>query len=64
MKLAMKSMAVALLCAGAASCSSGPAPRAAIIDENVAVARQQIGMLADASEAGGQIRIPSTFKQG
>ncbi len=45
------------------SCSQ-PSKRAALIDENVALAEHQIGMLADSSELDGTIRIPSTFKNG
>lgn len=45
------------------SCSQAPR-RAAIIDQNVAVAEQQIGKLLLDSESDGQIRIPSTYKNG
>ena len=58
-----KCAVVALLAGGVASCAQAPG-RAPIIDENVAVAEQQIAMLADSSETGGVIRIPSTYKNG
>lgn len=58
-----KCAVVALLVGGVASCAQAPG-RAPIIDENVAVAEQQIAMLADSSETGGVIRIPSTYKNG
>lgn len=45
-------------------CLLAPSKRASIIDENIAVAEKQIGMLADSSETGGVIRIPSTWKNG
>ncbi|MEG0788653.1 MAG: glycoside hydrolase family 88 protein [Alistipes sp.] len=45
------------------SCSATE-PRATIIDENVAIAEQQIGKLVNASESTGAVRIPSTFKNG
>ena len=61
MKILFKYATVALLLAGAAACSQ-PSKRASIIDENIAVAEKQIGMLADSSETGGVIRIPSTWK--
>ena len=63
MKILFKYATVALLLAGAAACSQ-PSKRASIIDENIAVAEKQIGMLADSSETGGVIRIPSTWKNG
>ena len=63
MKTLFKYATVALLLAGAAACSQ-PSKRASIIDENIAVAEKQIGMLADSSETGGVIRIPSTWKNG
>jgi len=63
MKILFKYATVALLLAGASACSQ-PSKRASIIDENIAVAEKQIGMLADSSETGGVIRIPSTWKNG
>ncbi len=63
MNLTLKCATLLLAAAGAAACTAPP-KRAAIIDENVAVAERQIGMLADSSERGGTIRIPSTFKNG
>ena len=63
MKILFKYATAALLLAGAAACSQ-PSERASIIDENIAVAEKQIGMLADSSETGGVIRIPSTWKNG
>ncbi|MDE5622714.1 MAG: glycoside hydrolase family 88 protein [Alistipes sp.] len=56
-------MTVALAATGLAACAPS-SRRAALIEENVAVAVQQIGMLADSSELGGAIRIPSTYKNG
>ena len=56
--------AIAVLFAGGAiACTQAP-KTTSIIDENVAVARQQLAMLADSSETGGVIRIPSTYKNG
>jgi hypothetical protein len=49
MKILFKYATVALLLAGAAACSQ-PSKRASIIDENIAVAEKQIGMLADSSD--------------
>ncbi len=59
----LKCMTVALAATGLAACAPS-SRRAALIEENVAVAVQQIGMLADSSELGGAIRIPSTYKNG
>ena len=63
MKTLFKYATVVLLLAGTSACSQ-PSKRASIIDENIAVAEKQIGMLADSSETGGVIRIPSTWKNG
>lgn len=62
MNLFKSFMSVAALTAMVACSESNPG--AALIKENVEVAKQQISMLADASEAEGQIRIPSTYKNG
>ncbi|WP_418982942.1 glucuronyl hydrolase [Alistipes sp.] len=64
MNAALKCTAAAVALAGFAACSQTAPKRAAIIDQNVAVAERQIGMLADSSETGGVIRIPSTYKNG
>jgi len=63
MNLTLKCATLLLAAAGAAACTAPP-KRAAIIDENVALAERQIGMLADSSERDGAIRIPSTFRDG
>ena len=54
MKTLFKYATVVLLLAGTSACSQ-PSKRASIIDENIAVAEKQIGMLADSSETGGVI---------
>ena len=48
MKTLFKYATVVLLLAGTSACSQ-PSKRASIIDENIAVAEKQIGMLADSS---------------
>ena len=53
----------ALLAGGVIACTQAP-KTTSIIDDNVAVAKQQLAMLADSSETGGVIRIPSTYKNG
>ncbi len=62
-RILCRGAAVALVFAGSVACAPA-VRRAAIIDENVAVAVRQIGMLADSAETGGVIRIPSTYKNG
>lgn len=52
-----------MLTACIAACGS-ESKKQSLVDENTAVARAQIAMLADSAEYGGTIRIPSTFKNG
>lgn len=61
MKRILKIAAFGLLAAGAA-CTG--APERSVIEENVANAERQIGDLLLASEQTGEVRIPSTYKNG
>ncbi len=63
MNLVLKCAVAALAATGVVACSQTP-QQTNIIDENIAVAKQQIGMLADSSEMGGKLRIPSTIRNG
>ena len=60
MKYVLKCALASLALVGVVACSEAP-KKASIIDENIAVAKQQIGMLADSSLMDG-VRIPSTYK--
>ncbi|MEG1865142.1 MAG: glycoside hydrolase family 88 protein [Alistipes sp.] len=63
MNAILKWIVALLFVGGFTACDEAP-KRAAIIDENVVLAQQQIGALAAASEADGQVQIPSTYKNG
>ncbi len=61
MKSLLKLAAFCLLAAGAA-CTG--APKQSLVEENVSIAERQIGDLLRASEETGEVRIPSTYKNG
>lgn len=61
MKSILRLLALMLVLSGAA-CSGGK--KTSIIDENIEIAKRQIGDLMRASEQTGEVRIPSTYKNG
>ena len=61
MKNTIKTILAASLLIALGACTN---TKKCIIAENVEIAKQQIGMLAEASESTGEIRIPSTYKNG
>ena len=61
MKNTIKTILAASLLIAVGACTN---TKKCIIAENVEIAKQQIGMLAEASESTGEIRIPSTYKNG